>query len=152
MCTMTSKNILIIDDDENDIALFSAWLDSGDSYQFNLFSANSANAGLNIVQKEHIDCVIVDYKMAGATGLDFLKSIGKLQKEFPVILSTAFHSEEVEINSIEEGAQFFIKKSDLNKTELRQRVIEAIELQQHNLLESYHAIQKMLVKIKYEAA
>jgi len=150
---MTNKtiNLLIIDDDKADVELFSAWIrDPMPGYQFNVYKAYSAAAGYMALEEEDIHCIVVDYKMAGDTGLDFIKTISNTHKECPVILSTAFPDELLELESIEQGAQFFFRKSDLNKDTFRHQILEAVELHQSNLLTSYHTAQKMLVRLKYE--
>ena len=148
---MKSLNLLIIDDDKADVEIFTAWLrEPMPGYQFNIFKAYSAASGYMALEDEDIHCIIVDYKMVGDTGLDFINTIGSSQKEFPVILSTAFPDELLELESIEKGAQFFLRKSELNKEKFRHQILEATELHQSNLLASYHKTQKMLVKLKYE--
>ena len=48
--------------------------------------------------------------MPGLTGLDILPGIKKLQPEVPVIVITAFGSEEVHRRSIERGAAGYLEK------------------------------------------
>ena len=65
-------NILIIDDDPTiRFSLSSHFSD----YDYDVFEADDAQEGLEIMSKEGIDAVIVDLRMPGISGDQFIKDI-----------------------------------------------------------------------------
>ncbi|MBN2407040.1 MAG: response regulator [Elusimicrobia bacterium] len=51
-----------------------------------IFEASGGEEALEIVEKEHPDIMIIDYSMAGMTGLDIVR---KVQGKLPVIVLTS---------------------------------------------------------------
>jgi len=99
--------ILIIEDDEEMRSLLK---DSMEEEGFETDSVSNGFDGLQELTKESFDLVITDIRMPGLTGLDILPGIKKLQPEVPVIVITAFGSEEVYRRSIERGAAGYLEK------------------------------------------
>jgi DNA-binding response OmpR family regulator/Flp pilus assembly protein TadD len=73
-------------------------------------TAQSVKEGLIILQGESFDAIIVDYNMPGITGIEFLKTIRSKGDTTPVILFTAAGGEDVAIEALNNGANFFLKK------------------------------------------
>lgn len=99
--------ILIIEDDEEMRSLLK---DSVEEEGFEADSVSNGSDGLRKLVKEPFNLIITDIRMPGLTGLDILPGIKKLQPEVPVIVITAFGSEEVYCRSIERGAAGYLEK------------------------------------------
>ena len=83
-------NILIIDDDKNTRFLLYEVLKMNN---FNVFQANNGLQGLNMLEKERIDLIIVDIMMPEMNGGNLLAEIRKqengLCRESDVVLLSA---------------------------------------------------------------
>lgn len=83
-----SKKILIVDDDEDMRALISAVLGTIDSV---VTEAKDGKEGLDFVNKEEFDLVIVDGLLPKISGHDFCKQVRefKSKDELPIIFMSA---------------------------------------------------------------
>ena len=107
MAETGKKRIFIIEDDEEMRSLLREFLnDEG-------YETDSADNGLEAYRrlvKEIFDLIITDIRMPGLTGLDILPRMRKLQPEAPIIVITAFGSEEVCHKAFERGATAYLEK------------------------------------------
>jgi DNA-binding response OmpR family regulator len=79
-------HILIVDDDKNTRRLYQAVLET-EGYQ--VFSAENGTAALLVLDKEHIDLVIVDVMMPEMDGYEFTKTLRETQNFLPVLMISA---------------------------------------------------------------
>jgi len=82
------KNVFIIDDDENVLKLYRNYLRN---HQYNAFAFNNAPQALEEIEKSTLpDLIILDLKMPGMDGFQFLKVLREkyTQNELPVIIVT----------------------------------------------------------------
>ncbi len=116
------KRILIIEDDEEMRSLLREFLnDEG-------YETDSADNGLEAYRRlvrELFDLIITDIRMPGLTGLDILPRMRKLQPAAPIIVITAFGSEEVCRKAYQRGATLYLEKPIHleNLKELIQRMV-----------------------------
>ncbi len=73
------NNILYIDDEESNLRVFKNTF----RRDFNIYTAISADDGIEILNKTKIDIIITDQRMPGKTGLQLLKEIQGLFPEIP---------------------------------------------------------------------
>jgi len=90
--TLRNLNILLIDDDE--------WIRDSLSMFFenegcHLNTLEDAEKALEIIECDHFDIMIVDYKLPGMNGLDFLKRIKNAYPDLKMILITAYRNDEI---------------------------------------------------------
>ena len=99
--------ILIIEDDEEMRSLLKEFLDE-EGYKTD--SVDNGSEAYRRLIKEDFDLIITDIRMPGLTGLDILPGVRKLQPEAPIIVITAFGSEEVYHKVLERGATAYLEK------------------------------------------
>jgi CheY-like chemotaxis protein len=73
-------------------------------------SVNNGSEAFHRLAKESFDLIITDVRMPGLTGLDILPGIKRLQPKAPIIVITAFGSEEVQRKALERGADAYLEK------------------------------------------
>jgi len=102
-----SARILIIEDDEEMRSLLNDFfVEEG----FETDSISNGYDALGILIKKPFDLIMTDIRMPGLTGLDILPRIKKLQPGVPIIVITAFGSEEVHRRAYERGATVYLEK------------------------------------------
>lgn len=69
--TITKPRVLIVDDDECQRRLYTAYL----SEHYTLLEADSGESALKLLQQQHIDLVISDIRMPGMDGLTLKKAL-----------------------------------------------------------------------------
>jgi len=111
---------LIIEDDEGMRSLLE------DFFKEEGFEADSVSNGseaFRILVRDTFDLIITDIRMPGLTGLDILPGIKRLHPEVPIIVITAFGSEEIHRKAMKRGATAYLEKP-LHFSELRTMVQE----------------------------
>lgn len=120
--------LLYVDDEE-------VLLDLGRTYlekegEFSVVTAESAHKGLAHLAKNPVDIIISDYQMPDVDGLAFLKIVREKYPDIPFILFTGRGREEVVIEAINSGADFYLQKGGDPKAqfaELKHKIRVAIE-------------------------
>ena len=107
-----SPNILVVDDERNIHYSFQKML----SEDYKVYSAQSAEEGLQQIGTNEIDLVILDIKLGGMNGLEALQRIRQLDARVPVILITAYGTMNTAINAMKFGAfEYLPKPFDVDK-------------------------------------
>ena len=109
------KRILIVEDDEETRALLK---DTIEDEGYKTASVNNGSEAFRKLAKESFDLIVTDVRMPGLTGLDILPRIKKLQPDAPIIVITAFGTEEVQRKALERGANAYLEKP-IHFSELR---------------------------------
>lgn len=120
----TSINILYVDDEVHNLNSFKA----GFRTRFNIFTAESAILGREILEKELIHIIIVDQRMPGTTGIEFLVSV---IADFPDpirILLTGYADIHPVIAAINEGQIYKYIQKPWVEDDLRIDIEKAFEV------------------------
>ncbi len=114
--------ILIIEDDEEMRSLLNDFfVEEG----FETDSISNGYEALGILIKKPFDLIMTDIRMPGLTGLDILPRIKKLQPGVPIIVITAFGSEEAHRRAYERGATVYLEKP-IHFEELRELIHQMV--------------------------
>lgn len=100
-------SILYVDDEPVLLKVSKEYLES---YGFIVDTAITGVAALDKISQNFYDAVIADYQMPGMNGIDLLKHIRRKNPDIPYILFTGKGQEEVVIEAIESGADFYVQK------------------------------------------
>lgn len=79
-------NILVVDDDKNTRLLLNAVL-LAEGYS--VFTAEDGEAALELMDKEHIDLVVLDVMMPKMDGYEFTRTLRATQNELPILMVSA---------------------------------------------------------------
>jgi len=110
---LRKMKILLIDDDElirDSLSLFF----SGEGVYLSAFE--TAEKGLEELEKNNYDIIVVDYRLPGMDGVEFFKHIRETQKKTLKILTTAYKDHKVVSEAYKIGIQDFIEKPFTSKT------------------------------------
>ncbi|MCQ8894201.1 MAG: PAS domain S-box protein [Methanolinea sp.] len=120
-------SILYVDDDRDLLFLGKTFLERmGD---FSVEVADSAREGLGLLDRKTFDAVISDYQMPSMTGLDLLNALRSRGDKIPFVIFTGKGREEVVIEALNAGADFYIQKGGDPRSqfvELAHKVRQAI--------------------------
>jgi PAS domain S-box-containing protein len=81
-----------------------------ESGQFSVDVITSAPAALTLLNTKNYDAIISDYQMPGMDGIEFLKTVRASGNTIPFILFTGRGREEIVIQALNEGADFYLQK------------------------------------------
>jgi PAS domain S-box-containing protein len=140
-------SILYVDDEADLLELGKQYLES--SHEFSLDTKISARDGLQALKLHHYDAIISDYMMPEMNGIAFLKEVRSSHGDIPFIIFTGRGREEVVIEALNNGADFYLQKSsdpDIVFTELKHVIRRAVLVRetQYSIAEQeqrYHDLQ-----------
>ncbi len=138
-------HILYVDDEELLLDLAKLFLERSGEYV-----VDTSITAVGLADSSSIttyDAIISDYLMPDMDGIAFLKEIRKKYPDMPFILFTGRGREEVVIEAINNGADFYLQKGGDPKAqfaELSHKVMQAVKRRQaeKELLESEHRFSK----------
>ncbi len=128
---MGQFSILLIDDEEAQLETLKSFLSRRD---YDLHTAASGPAGLEIVETETIDLVLTDFRMPEWNGFVVLRKVKEVNPNIDVVVITAYGSIEDAVEIMKAGAYDYLTKPvDLTELEnLINRVKEKQQLVEEN--------------------
>jgi PAS domain S-box-containing protein len=124
-------SILYVDDDENLLGLNKIFLEK--SGEFQVDTVSSAPEALDRIAAIRYDAILSDYQMPEMDGIEFLKLVRTRHGDLPFILFTGRGREDVVIDAVNNGVDYYIQKGpDLKAmiAELRYKILRAVERRQ----------------------
>jgi len=140
------SKILVVDNDPKTLKVLQLRLQN-EGYQ--IIMAKDGPEALKRYKESQPDLVLVDVNMPGMSGLEVLKELKSEREELPVIVMTAYGSEEVAVDAMKRGANDYITKP-FNSKEICQVIRENLErsllmINRNRLLEELKASSGELV-------
>lgn len=111
---------LVVDDNRLDRQLISKLLKSSDS-SVDVKEAEDATAALDVLKAETFDCLLVDQRMPGIVGTEFIRTFRDMERgpRTPILVMSGEDAGSVTIeDALGAGGDFFIAKQDLTASRL----------------------------------
>jgi DNA-binding NtrC family response regulator len=121
---MAAEKILVVDDEQSMTQFLGIVLRKEG---FQVTTVNSGRDALDKIRTEPFDVVISDIKMPGMDGIQLLQGIKKHDPNIPVVLMTAYASQQSAIDAVNLGAFQYLLKNAKND-EIRLAVRNALEM------------------------
>jgi len=103
---MTS--VLYVDDERDLLEIAQLFLEKSGEFRVDVLT--SAQEALELPSLQAYDVIISDYQMPGMDGITFLKTVREKFGDIPFILFTGRGREEIVIDAINNGADFYLRK------------------------------------------
>lgn len=128
MAEQAPHTVLVVDDQEDSIALISRYLGNEG---FRTLASTSGSNALDLVRTDPPDLILLDVIMPGMDGLEVCKTLKSSPDTMfiPVILVTTLESKSDRVDGLKAGADEFLSKP-VNREELMTRVRSLIRLQE----------------------
>ena len=120
--------VLYVDDESTLLEISKIYLER--SGLFDVDTITSAPAALTLLDTKNYDVIISDYQMPVMDGIELLKAVRSSGNTIPFILFTGRGREEIVIQALNEGADFYLQKGGEPKsqfTELSHKIKIAVE-------------------------
>ena len=124
---MAIIKILLVDDQEELLDITRMFLEKGGDIVVD--TSTSAISALEMLKKQKYDAIVSDYEMPQMDGIEFLKTIKRIGLEKPFIIFTGRSREEVVIEALNSGADFYLQKGSkpqVQFAELRNMIQQAV--------------------------
>jgi PAS domain S-box-containing protein len=125
-----TTRILYVDDEPDLLDIGKLFLE--ENREFSVDCALSGKEALSRIAAGHYDVIVSDYQMPGMDGITLLKKVRAKDKALPFILFTGRGREEVVIEALNEGADFYLQKGgepESQFTELAHKIRSAVSRQ-----------------------
>ncbi len=139
---MAQDRILVVDDEESMCQYLSILLQK-EGYEVQ--TANSGAAGLELFRTSPFDLVMTDIQMPKMDGIQLLKELKKLDATSPVIIMTAYASEQSAIDAVNLGAFSYLQKHCKND-DIKMVVRNALDL--HRARNENQELRRQLTRTK----
>lgn len=93
--------VLVVDDDDSLLKLFRAILRSAD---YDVTTAGNGSEALEVVQRQHLDVIVMDLKMPVLDGPGFFRKLRASGDTTPVLITSAFGARDAQRQLGAEGA------------------------------------------------
>ena len=145
---MTKRiQVLYVDDEPGLLEIGKIYLE--ESSEFSVDTVQSAPAALEILNNKTYDAIVSDFMMPKMNGIELLKKVRVFDKIIPFILFTGRGREEVVIDAINNGADFYIQKGgdvQAQFAELSHKIRQAVLMRRTQMTlaeqeQRYHDLQ-----------
>jgi adenylate cyclase len=117
-------NILYVDDEVNNLVTFTAAFRK----YFNVYTANSAREGLEVLRSAAIQLIVTDQRMPEMTGVQFLEAVIPEHPDAVRMVLTGFSDVEAIIRAINSGRVFRYITKPWDPDELKQVLDTAVKM------------------------
>lgn len=111
MTSASPASVLVVEDD-NETRLYLAEAIEGDGERYSVMSAGSLATGLELLEKNHPDVVLVDLGLPDGSGLELIRRARAMSTTTLPLVITVFGDEQSVIRALEAGARGYLLKSE----------------------------------------
>jgi diguanylate cyclase (GGDEF)-like protein len=121
------RTLLLVDDEQNIVAALKRLL-RRDNYQ--IFTANSGQQGLDLLTQNRIDVIVSDQRMPGMIGADFLRKARELAPDTIRIMLSGYTELQSVTDAVNEGAIYKFLTKPWEDELLRGHIADAFRLKE----------------------
>ena len=103
---MTSKKVLVVDDDFKTVELVKLYL-KRDGYR--VLTAYEGTEALRLARESHPDLIVLDLMLPGVNGLEICRTL-RDESDVPIIMLTAMTTDEDRLTGLDLGADDYVTK------------------------------------------
>jgi len=123
-------SILLIEDNPGDRRLIQEMLSEPGSVRFDVTCADRLGVGLEHLGQNGVELILLDLGLPDSQGLETLKTVYAQASDMPIVVLTGLNDELVGVQAINEGAQDYLIKGQVDTQLLRRTIRYAIERKQ----------------------
>lgn len=120
-------NILYIEDNPGDVVIMEEMLSEEQSAACSLESADLLSAGLERLEKGEIDVVLLDLSLPDSHGIETFETVKNRTSGVPIIVVTGTDDKTLAVKAVQEGAQDYLVKGQMDAPILIRAMRYAIE-------------------------
>ena len=118
--------ILVVDDDPDDIYLFTDAINDSAVDAYQIETAHSGLEAMGFLANNQYDAIFCDYRLGDTTGIDFIRSVRSAGLDTPIILLTGVGDTDIDKKAMDAGASDYIPKIKIDYETLDRAIRYAI--------------------------
>jgi PAS domain S-box-containing protein len=122
--------VLLIEDNPGDARLVKEMLGTGGANKFKLEHVTRISQGLIRLRQENFQVILLDISLPDGFGLDTVDRVYHAAPHQPIIVLTGFADEILALRAVQEGAQDYLVKGQMDKNLLIRAIFYAMERKQ----------------------
>lgn len=122
-------DILHFEDNPDDVILTGYLLEETDNYICRVRHADRLAAGLKQLAHEVPDIILLDLNLPDSNGLETFVAVKKVAGNVPIIIMSGLTAKELAVLAVQEGAQDYLIKGQMNSQLLIRSILYGIERQ-----------------------
>lgn len=127
---MSLLQILLIEDNPGDARLIREMLHNGQgNTNFRLETATTLESGLNLAEQIQFNLILLDLTLPDSNGIDTLLNLRAQIPDVAIVVLTGFADVELGVQAVQNGAQDYLTKDDVDDKLLIKSIRYAIERQ-----------------------
>jgi diguanylate cyclase (GGDEF)-like protein len=130
MIGKASISVLSVEDEMAHAKLLEEMLELDKSNNYHLLHSKSLESALACLKKDLVDIILLDLNLPDSWGYRTFSEIQELALDIPVILMTGISNDEIALKAIQNGAQDFLVKGEVDAKLLFRSIRYAIERHQ----------------------
>jgi len=123
-------SILLIEDNPGDRRLIHEMLAEAGNVAFDVQYADRLQAAMEYLGQNGVEVILLDLGLPDSQGLETLRKVYAQASEMPIVVLTGLNDEMVGVQAINEGAQDYLIKGQVDTQLLRRTIRYAIERKQ----------------------
>jgi diguanylate cyclase (GGDEF)-like protein/PAS domain S-box-containing protein len=120
-------NVLLVEDNPGDARLVKEMLVDAGANQFSLAHVGLVREGLSLLRDEGYHVILLDLSLPDGYGLDAIRQVYAVAPRLPVVILTGLDDETVAIRAVQEGAEDYLVKGQMDSNLLARAIRYAIE-------------------------
>jgi signal transduction histidine kinase len=125
-----SVSILLVEDNPGDRRLIREMLAEASDVTFDVQYADRLQAAIEYLGQNGVEVVLLDLGLPDSQGLETLRKVYAQVSEMPIVVLTGLNDEMIGVQAINEGAQDYLIKGQVDTQLLRRTIRYAIERKQ----------------------
>jgi DNA-binding response OmpR family regulator len=121
------KKILLVEDNDGDAFLIKKILTSGELPDFQVEHVFNLASAIESLKGGIFYAIVLDLSLPDSQGLDTIRRISEYAAKIPLLVLTGLDDEATNIRALQEGAQDYLFKSEINSANLRRAIRYAVE-------------------------
>ncbi len=139
--------VLVIEDSPGDVRLIEQMLATDWPHHYALQQAARLTTGLDVLATESFDVILLDLSLPDSRGLDTFLAVQREASQLPIIVLTGYDDETLALQALEQGAQDYLIKGEVNSALLSRALRYAMGRKQaENALRESEARYRKLVE------
>ena len=127
MTKRPAKTVLLIEDEPDETRLIHEMLDDPNSGIFELAHVGSMSDAEKYLAGQSVDMVLLDIGLTNPTGLEAVKRVRAAAPRVSIVLLSSADDEQIAVQAIQQGAQDYLIKGQIEPRELTRALLNAAE-------------------------